>query len=59
MVEASIQSNPVENKSIDGQTVRLWLDAKTSIMLKLEDQRTVPLKWRSDKSISFELSEPR
>ena len=59
VVEASIKSNPVENKSVDGQTVRMWLDAKTMIFIDLDDRRTVPLKWRSDKSISFELSEPR
>ena len=57
VVEALIKSNPVENKSIDGQTVRMWLDSETSIMLDLDDRRTVPLKWRTDKSISFELSE--
>lgn len=57
VVEASIKSNPVENKSRDGQTVFIWLDAKTRIFLNLEDRTTVPLKWRTEKTISFELAE--
>jgi hypothetical protein len=59
VVEASIRSQPVENKSLDGQTVQMWLDPKTMIFLNLEDRTTVPLKWRTDKSILFELVEWR
>lgn len=56
VVEASIKSNPVENKSVDGMTVFVWLDGKTRIFLDLHDRTTVPLKWRTDKTISFELA---
>jgi hypothetical protein len=56
VVEASIDSRPIENKSADGQTTMMWLDPKTRIFVDLVDgQRTVPLKWRSEKTISFVL----
>ncbi|MDB4444164.1 hypothetical protein N9174_02365 [bacterium] len=57
VVEATIKSRAVENKSSDGQTTTMWLDPKTMIFLDLVDgQRTVPLKWRSEKTISLELA---
>lgn len=59
VVQASITSKPVETKSQGGELVRLWLDPRTSVFLTLRGQRTVPLKWRSEKTISFELAEQR
>ena len=58
VVEAKIDSRNIENKSEDGQTVLVWLDPKTMIFLDLVDgQTTVPLKWRSEKTISFGLAD--
>ena len=60
VVEASIDSKPVETKSRGGEMVRLQLDAQTSRFVNLRDgHTTVPLKWYSDKTISFQLAESR
>ena len=60
VVEASIQSKPVETKSHGGEMVRLHFDSQTSRFVNLRgDHTTVPLKWYTDKMISFQLAESR
>ena len=59
VVEASITSKLAEIKTQGGELVRMWLDPKTSVFLTARGQRTFPLKWRSEKTISFELAGQR
>ncbi len=58
VVEASIMSKPVETKSQGGEMVMLQLDGQTRRFVNLRDgQTTVPLKWYTDKTVSFQLAE--
>ena len=59
VVEASITSKLSETKTQGGEMIRMWLDPKTSVFLTARGQTTFPLKWRSEKTISFELSGQR
>lgn len=56
VVEASVKSSPVENKSEGGLYFGIWLDPKTMIMPTVRDARSIPLKWRTEKTISYELA---
>ena len=58
VVEASITSKRVETKSHGGEMVRLQLDSETSRFVNLRGgHTTVPLKWYTDKTVSFQLAE--
>ena len=59
VVEASITSKIAETKTEGGELIRLWLNPQTSVFLTARGQRTFPLKWRSEKTISFELASQR
>ena len=59
VVEASITSRLSETKTQGGEMIRMWLNPETSVFLTARGQTTFPLKWRSEKTISFELSGQR
>lgn len=57
VVEASITSKLVETKEQGGELVLLQLDDKTRRFINLRDgATTVPLKWYTDKTVSFQLA---
>lgn len=56
VVDAYINSKPVENKSEGGIYMGVWVDAKTFLFSDVPGQRSIPLKWFTDKTISFELA---
>ncbi len=59
VVEASITSKLVETKAVGGEMVALELAGRRRFINLREGHTTVPLKWYSDKTISFQLAESR
>ena len=56
LVSAFMTHNASEKRSVDG-LIRTFLTPRETFFLLSDDQRTVPLPWRSERIVSLELVE--
>jgi hypothetical protein len=58
LVSASLNHRVIERLSKDGQ-ILIWLSPKEKIFLYSPDQPSIPIPWRTDRTVTIELIKPR